>query len=67
MKFKMMDAELDGDIDIITIHAENGNKLWINNGSGSFGSLETIFGNNMALSIGCADIDGDSDIDVIFG
>jgi len=61
------DVDRDGDLDLITAHTDNGNKLWINNGSESFSSLGPIFGTSRVLSIGCGKLDGDDDFDVVLG
>lgn len=65
--FKLFDADLDGDFDLITAHQNNRNLLWLNDGDGNFTSLGTIFGKPRAFSIGSEDLDGDGDYDVVFG
>ena len=67
LKCEFLDADMDDDLDIITRSRDNVNKLWINKGSGKFELNEQIFGNNRTLSLGCADFDGDGDIDIVFG
>jgi len=64
---KIFDADSDGDFDLVTTDYSKGNKFWLNNGSGSFSSLGQIFGSQQVLSLTCSDIDGDEDIDIIFG
>lgn len=64
---KLFDADLDGDPDLITTHQGNGNKLWINNGSGGFTSLGQLFGSARAASVACGRLDNDDDFDVVFG
>ena len=63
----LLDADSDGDFELITSHIVNGNLLWLNDGSGSFTSVGAIFGNARVLSIECGDLDGDNDYDVVFG
>ena len=63
----VFDADSDGDFDVVTTNYPNGNKFWLNNGSGSFTSLGQIFGNQQVLSLVCDDIDGDEDVDIVFG
>ena len=58
---------MDDDLDIITSSRDNVNKLWLNKGSEKFELSEQIFGNNRTFSLGCADFDGDGDIDIVFG
>ena len=67
LKCEFLDADMDDNLDIITISRDNVNKLWINKGSGKFELSEQIFGDNRTLSLGCADFDGDGDIDIVFG
>ena len=64
---KLFDADLDGNFDLITTHWDNGNQLWMNDGSGNFSSLGDLFGSSIVFSIGCDDLDEDDDIDVVFG
>ena len=64
---KLLDVEQDGDYDLITTHNDNGQKLYINDGNGSFESLGNIFGNDRTLSLEISDLDGDGDIDMVFG
>nr|NQU89572.1 VCBS repeat-containing protein [Bacteroidota bacterium] len=66
-KIKLIDADLDGDYDLITTHFENGNKLWLNEGTGIFAPEGQIFGSMEVHSVGCADFDDDEDWDVVFG
>jgi len=65
--FALIDVELDDDYDIISTNFTTGNKLWRNDGSGNFTSLGQVFGSNEIHSIGCADLDADNDLDVVFG
>jgi FG-GAP-like repeat/Secretion system C-terminal sorting domain len=66
-KCKLIDADLDGDYDLVTAHIENGNMLWLYDGQGSYTSSGDIFGNSRVLSLECKDLDGDNDNDVVFG
>jgi len=61
------DADLDGDNDLVTAHISNGNKLWLNDGSGLFTSLGSMFGTTRVLSIACGKLNSDDDNDVLFG
>ena len=63
----MFDADQDGDNDLVTLHPNNGNKLWLNDGSGNFTSLGIMFGSLRTLSIGCGDLDGDNDYEIVLG
>ena len=63
----LFDADLDGDFDLFTSHFTNGNKLWINDGSGNFASMGTIFGYSDVISVGFGKIDSDDDYDIVLG
>jgi len=63
----LLDVESDGDLDLIITGVENGNYLWINDWNGSFTHQESVFGTSVSYSVGCADLDGDDDPDVVFG
>ncbi|MFC2086134.1 FG-GAP-like repeat-containing protein [Bacteroidota bacterium] len=67
LDINLFDADNDGDLDLITAHLENGNKLWLNDGSGLFTTLGHFFGNEDVHSLGCDDLDNDDDFDVVFG
>ena len=64
---KLFDADLDGDLDLITAHWTNGNQLWRNDGSAVFTSLGLLFGSARAFRVACGKLDGDDDYDVVFG
>ena len=64
---RLFDAESDGDLDLITADILNGNKLWINDGSGSFTSEGTVFGTSRVLSIGVGKFNSDNYLDVVLG
>jgi len=68
LTIKLFDADLDGYPDLITTHhSVNECQLWLNDGKGNFTFFEKPFGNLRAFAIGCRDIDGDKDLDVVFG
>lgn len=64
---KLFDADLDGDLDFIAAIRNSGSKLWINDGQGVFTETDTDLGNNVVISFGVADFDGDGDNDIVFG
>jgi hypothetical protein len=75
------DVDNDGDIDALISHYKIPNRLWLNDGNGfftksdrefgdgggHFTSLGAVFGSKRVFCIGSKDIDGDGDIDIIFG
>ena len=63
MEIFSIDFDNDGDFDLLTAGTDC--HLWLNDGNGNF-SLEMTLGNtNWARSIRAADLDGDSDNDVV--
>ncbi|MFC2118625.1 FG-GAP-like repeat-containing protein [Bacteroidota bacterium] len=63
---KLFDADFDDDYDLITLDLEDGAKLWINNGLGSFSSTGSIFGNSIFHRVAYQKLDSDDDYDLIF-
>jgi len=65
-KIEFLDADADGDLDLVTAHRTNGAKLWVNDGSTNFAQVSQ-FVSAWAQSIACADLDGDTDPDLVLG
>jgi len=63
----LFDADKDGDADMVTAHIQNGNKFWLNDGSGIFSSQGTVFGMDRVLRISSGKLNDDDDIDVLLG
>ena len=61
------DIDGDGDIDIVAANNDQGNIVWINNGSGIFSADGIPLGANDARSMTIGDIDNDGDLDLIEG
>ena len=62
------DADADGDLDLFTASAPNSRLAWYENvdSEGSFGPQQIITNfADSAVAVGVADLDGDSDIDVV--
>ena len=69
-KIRLGDLDGDGDLDIVTANGfgttSQPNSVFFNNGNGNFTESEQL-GNNVTFSLTLADVDGDSDLDIIFG
>jgi hypothetical protein len=60
----LVDFDLDGDIDALTVSYYNEPyKLWLNDGSGNFIDSNQSFGNHFATGVVHGDFDKDGDID----
>ncbi|GAA6138994.1 hypothetical protein NBRC116583_27410 [Arenicella sp. 4NH20-0111] len=65
------DVDGDGDLDVITGNLDQPNRLYLNNGSA--GPFDGVTGTNISadanitFAIALGDVDGDGDLDVIFG
>ena len=67
LRTELFDADLDGDLDILSSYLPEGNGLWLNDGTGTFSYHGTIFGTERACSIACGRLDGDEKNDVVIG
>ncbi|OOZ41471.1 hypothetical protein BOW53_03610 [Solemya pervernicosa gill symbiont] len=63
------DIDGDGDLDLVTGTAPGINKLYLNNGSGSFSATGTAIGSETdnTRAVALADLDNDGDLDVVAG
>ncbi|MBX7047279.1 MAG: FG-GAP-like repeat-containing protein [Ignavibacteria bacterium] len=66
---KAADIDRDGDLDFI-FGCEDGNKIFINNGSGYFTDETTlrlpVYGNEETRKVTLSDVDSDGDLDIFF-
>jgi hypothetical protein len=60
------DVDSDGDLDAMVANSADGNRLYRNNGSGSFSGAGQEIGSYNSQGIAFADFDDDGDLDVIF-
>ncbi|KPL05634.1 hypothetical protein AMJ85_11505 [candidate division BRC1 bacterium SM23_51] len=59
------DVDGDGDLDaIVTIYNGATDRLWLNDGTGTF-TLEPSFGGWHSAAVGLGDVDGDGDLDAV--
>jgi hypothetical protein len=65
----LCDVNMDGYVDLIARNTGGAApEVWLNDGSGEFGSLGAVFGDiKGTLRLACGDLDGDGDPDVILG
>jgi hypothetical protein len=61
------DLDGDGDIDAYVINFEQPDRIWLNNGSGTFTNSGQSLGNfeDQSTSVALADLDGDNDLDAL--
>lgn len=60
------DLDLDGDLDVVTVHVSGSKVIWFeNDGLGNFGVEQTIV-NGSLYSIRVCDLDMDGDTDILF-
>ena len=64
IKVKLFDIDLDGDLDLLSAHVEDGNTVWIYE-NGSYNKVDSPLGSVLASAIAIGDLDSDQDIDVI--
>ncbi|HPF13363.1 MAG: VCBS repeat-containing protein [Planctomycetes bacterium] len=60
------DLDGDGDLDIATGNA-GPNRIYFNNGNGSFVDAGQLLGSAVTLSVALGDLDGDGDLDMVCG
>jgi hypothetical protein len=61
------DVDGDGDLDIVAANYNQPNRLYLNNGSGSFTGSNLTADSDNTSAIALGDVDGDGDLDVVAG
>jgi hypothetical protein len=62
------DVDGDGDLDLVTGNSSDPNRLYLNDGSGTFGAGSDVSGVvSQTLSVALGDVDGDGDLDLVVG
>ncbi|MFC2036290.1 FG-GAP-like repeat-containing protein, partial [Chloroflexota bacterium] len=57
------DVDGDGDLDAFATNYSQGNKVWLNNGSGNFTDSGQSLGSLLSYDVSLEDLDGDGDLD----
>ena len=57
------DVDGDGDLDAFVANFSQGNRVWLNDGSGSFTDSGQSLGTWWSYSVSLGDVDGDGDLD----
>jgi hypothetical protein len=64
---KLFDADGDGNLDLLVPNKQEIPVIWVNDGKGHFDSAAVLVGCSKVTSMGCADLDGDDDLDIVLG
>jgi hypothetical protein len=62
-----VDLDLNGSTDAITIHREDGNPIWLNDGTATFTAAGSSLDEPNVLVVSAADVDGDKKPDLFVG
>ena len=65
MDITLGDIDGDGDLDMVVANYNQANKVYTNNGSGSFEDSTQTLGSRNSMDITLGDIDGDGDLDMV--
>jgi hypothetical protein len=57
------DVDGDGDLDAFVVNWGNSNKVWLNDGSGTYADSGQGLGNLQSYEVDLGDVDGDGDLD----
>jgi len=57
------DVDGDGDLDVFIVMLNQGDRVWLNNGSGTFADTGQLLGNDPGADVALLDVEGDGDLD----
>jgi predicted nucleotidyltransferase len=61
------DVEGDGDLDIVAGNSGQPNRVWLNDGTGTFADSGQLLGSSDTTSVALGDVEGDGDLDIVEG
>ena len=61
------DVDADGDLDAVVANRSQGNRVWRNDGSGSFTDTSQVLGSFNSRGVALGDVDADGDLDAVVG
>ena len=65
--FAVGDVDGDGDLDAFVANSYGPNRVWLNDGSGSFQATGEALGNSFSFDLDVGDLDGDGQDEIVSG
>ena len=67
MAVALGDVDGDGDLDAFVANSNQANRVWLNDGSGTFTDSGQSLGDSSSWAVALGDLDGDGDLDAFVG